>query len=104
MSAPHRNRMPGRPVTAYGMNILTFDIEDVAEAIKLRMLSRGGCWDVHVDPHGGVRMENDLRPHRSNPLPDAWLVGTYTSKARCALIEEDLVERLRELRPVRKSA
>ncbi len=97
-------RRAGRPSSAENMNILSCGIEDVAEAIKMRMVSRGGCWEVHVDPEGGVRMESDLRPHRANPLPDAWLVGSYTSKAKCALIEGDLVERLRELRPARKSA
>lgn len=104
MSAPHHKRRRGRPSVPETMNILAADIEDVAEAIKLRMVSRGGNWDVHVEPDGSVRMENHTSLHRAQPLPDKWLVGTYTAKAACELIEDDLVERLREIRPAKGAA
>lgn len=90
-------RRAGRPSSAENMNILSCEIEDVAEAIKLRLIRRGGEWEVTVDSGGSVRMDNNADPLRSHPLPASWLIGTYTRRARCSDIKDDLGVRLREL-------
>lgn len=98
MSAPHMNRVRGRPAAVEKMNILVDEIEDVAELVKLRMLGRGGAWEVYADENGSVFMENQTSPFRRQPMPDSWLVGTYTVKTRCDDIEDDLCIRRKELR------
>lgn len=75
------------------MNILRTDIEDVAEALKLKLMARDEPAQIGVDDAGDVSIAWAGRPD----VPDDWLVGTYTRKARVDDLEFDLVERLREL-------
>ena len=97
MSKPHSRRRGGRPSQLAKMNILHADIEDVAEAIKLRILANGGTWEISVGPDGAVYDDNLDSSGLGRPLPESWLVGTYTTKARVSMIEEDLMIRLREI-------
>lgn len=97
MSKPHSRRRGGRPSQLAKMNILHADIEDVAEAIKLRILANGGTWEISVGPDGAVYDDNLDSSGLGRPLPESWLVGTYTTKARVSMIEEDLTIRLREI-------
>lgn len=90
-------RPRGRPGKVDTMNILERDIEDVAETIKLRIMSYRGQWEVHVDPAGAVYLDQPLRPRYAAVRPDGWLVGTYTSSVPVQTIEDDLVERLKEI-------
>jgi len=104
MSAPHMKHRKGRPCLAEGMSILTHEIEEVAEAIKLRILSRKGTWEVHAGTDGRIFMDDADCPRHAKGLPDSWLVGTYTNKAHIEVIEEDLCERRAELLQARKAA
>ena len=97
MSKPHSRRRGGRPSQLAKMNILHADIEDVAEAVKLRMLAAGGTWEISVGPDGAVYDDKLGSSGLGRPLPESWLVGTYTTKARVSMIEEDLMIRLREI-------
>lgn len=99
-----RYKPRGRPNRAEVMNIIRHDVEDVAEAIKVRIRARGKHWEVHVGPDGEVYMDQPCDPKHANPPPDAWLIGTYGTKTPIEVIEEDLVERLREIRPQHRSA
>lgn len=76
------------------LNIIRTDIEDVAEAIKLKLMARDEPAQIGVDSAGDVTI---VWPGKAD-VPAAWLVGTYTRKARVDDIEFDLVERLRELK------
>lgn len=91
----------GRPTIAVSNNILRDEVEDVAEAIKLRILANGGTWEVHAGPDGQVHMDRPDNPEFSSPPPDAWLVGVYTRQSKCEEIEEDIMLRLREIQPRR---
>lgn len=52
---------------------------------------------VHVSDTGTLRVTRYDR-ERKNPLPDAWLVGSYTyANLRTEFIEDDLLARQREL-------
>ena len=97
MSYPHGRRRRGRPSALAAMNIRVSDIEDVAEAIKLRILANGGTWEISVGPDGAVYDDNLDSSGLGRPLPESWLVGTYTTKARVSMIEDDLMIRLREI-------
>lgn len=83
------------------MNILTDDIEQVAESIKLRMIARGGNWAVYVGKTGRVKTER-VGDDRLKSPPDSDMMGTYNRKATVSDIEDDLVCRMRELRKDRK--
>lgn len=80
------------------MNVLTDEIEEIAESIKLRMMARGGTWSVYVRDDAEMRMERLSDGHRLRDLPDAWLVGRYTKAIPTSVIEDDLVCRMWELR------
>ena len=97
MSYPHGRRRRSRPSALAAMNIMISDIEDVAEAIKLRILANGGTWEISVGPDGAVYDDNLDSSGLGRPLPESWLVGTYTTKARVSMIEDDLMIRLREI-------
>lgn len=84
-------------MTKAPLNILRTDIEDVAEAIKLRLMTRDLAAQVGVDSAGDV----SIVWAGGKDVPAAWLVGTYTRKAKVDDIEFDLVERLRELQASR---
>ncbi|NJB80313.1 hypothetical protein [Xanthomonas arboricola] len=77
------------------MNILRDEIEDIAEKIKLKLLSKGAhC--VYAKPTGTVAVYQaaDARNETCSP---ACMVGSYTRAARVADIEDDLMERRREI-------
>lgn len=77
------------------MNILTDKIEDIAEKIKLKLLSKGAqC--VYAKPTGTVAVyqTTDARNEACSP---ACMVGSYTRAARVADIEDDLMARRREI-------
>lgn len=78
------------------MNILRDEIEDIAERIKLKLLSSGPqC--VYAKHTGTVAVyrSSDVRNETCSP---ACMVGSYTRAARVAEIEDDLMARLAELR------
>lgn len=83
------------------MNLLTDDIEEIAERVKLRAMARG-LIRCYVGPTGETSMVTPNARH-SMPLGDDCLVGTYTNRTPVADIEDDLVCRMREL-TVRKAA
>lgn len=94
-----------RPGPRSSVNLLTQEIEDVAEAIKLRLMNTTGAVSVYVDPSdGSVLTERVCDVRRSVPLPDEWLVGTYTRAAKVYDLEDDLVERWHEIKPGRRAA
>lgn len=77
------------------MNILRDEIEDIAERIKLKLLSKGPQV-VYVRDNGvtGIYHPSDKRQEGINPHT---LVGSYNRKARVSDIEDDLMERRREI-------
>lgn len=89
--------MSSRKVRLEDLNALQADVEDVAEAIKLRVMSRRGAWEVYVNPAGAVFLEQTRQPRYAKAQPEGWLIGAYTSKVPVIVIEEDLIERLREI-------
>lgn len=97
MSLAHHKKRVGGPIAAEGMNILSCDVEDVAEAIKLRILARVSQWHVYVNDDGGVIMDGHQSTRRPHNIDSAWMIGVYTNKTPCAVIEDDLKERLREI-------
>lgn len=80
------------------MNVLTDDIEEIADSIKLRMVARGGVWAVYVDDGGRMLMDRVSDGRRIRDLPDESLVARYTKGIPTADIEDDLVCRMREIR------
>lgn len=80
------------------MNVLTDEIEDIAESIKLRMIARGGTWAVHVGDDGKMLMDRVSDGRRLRDLPEESLVGRYTKVIPTADIKDDLVYRMREIR------
>lgn len=81
------------------MNLLSDDIEEIAEHVKLRAMARGliRCF---VGPTGEVRMVIPAARY-GLALGDDCLVGTYTSSTPVTDIEDDLVCRMREIQPRR---
>ena len=98
-SPPARRSKPG-PKSS--VNLLAMEVEDVAEAIKLRLMGTTCPMTVHVSDSGDVMLERANDPRRAYELPVEWLLGTYTRKAKCDDIEDDLVVRWHELRPGRR--
>lgn len=82
------------------MNVLTDEIEEIAESIKLRMIARGGTWAVYVRDDGKMLMDRVSDGRRIRDLPDESLVARYTKHAPTTDIEDDLVCRMWELRGV----
>lgn len=82
------------------MNVLTDEIEEIAESIKLRMIARGGTWTVYVGDDGKMYMDRKNEERRSRELPDAWILARYTKGVPVSDIEDDLVCRMWELRKV----
>lgn len=80
------------------MNVLTDEIEEIAESIKLRMMARGGTWAVYVRDDGKMLMDHVGDSRRIRDLPDEWLLARYTRAMTTAGIEDDLVCRMWELR------
>ena len=77
------------------MNILKDEIEDIAEKIKLKLLSKGPhC--VYAKPSGTVAVYQ-AADARNETCSAAFLIGSYTRAARVADIEDDLMERRREI-------
>ncbi|MCC8492304.1 hypothetical protein [Xanthomonas citri] len=77
------------------MNILRDEIEDIAERIKLKLLSKGAqC--VYAKPSGTVAVYQ-VADSRNELCSPACMVGSYTRSARVADIEDDLMARRREL-------
>lgn len=97
-------RPRGRPQRVDGMNLMDFDPEEVAEAIKLRFISRPGKWEVHAGPDGAVYLDQPENPRYAMPRPDEWLVGTYSHTIPVQTIEDDLHVRLREILDAAKGA
>ncbi len=91
-----------KPGPKSSINLLAMEVEDVAEAIKLRLMGASSPMTVHVSDSGDVMMERAYEPRRAYELPAEWLLGTYTRKAKCDEIEDDLVLRWHELRPGRR--
>jgi len=79
------------------MNIITDEIEDIAELVKLRMARCRVSYTVYADNKGKVILDRTHDPRRAMPVPDRFLVGVYTRRAKVADIEDDLVARRREL-------
>ena len=80
------------------MNVLTDEIEEIAESIKLRMVARGGTWTVYVRDDGSMVMDRDADVRRSRPIPDSCILARYTKAIPVADIEDDLVCRMNEIR------
>lgn len=78
------------------MNLLTDEIEDIAERIKLRIIAKGGTYLVYAKPSGVMSMGTPGEA-RIESHPDCNLVGCYTRTAQCADIEDDLRVRWREI-------
>lgn len=95
-------RRVGRPHKAERMNLLVDDIEDVAEAAKLKFMS-GGLWELHVDDKGNVAMAIVGIP-APEPRPAHWLVGAYTGRVPVPDLEADLMARLAEIMKLRRMA
>lgn len=86
-------KMDGRPPSH---NLLRDGYEECAEFVAGVIKNRGQTHQVFVDSLGGVRTRAVDAPH--TPLPTDWFVGTYPCKdLRVELIENDLIERTREL-------
>lgn len=79
------------------MNIITGEIEEIAEFVKLRMTRGRVGYTVFADNDGEVILDRTNDPRRAMVIPDAFLVGVHTRKAQVVDIEDDLVERRREL-------
>ena len=79
------------------MNIITGEIEDIAELVKIRMTRSRVSYTVYADNDGEVILDRTHDPRRGRPVPDGYLVGVYTQRATVADIEDDLVARRREL-------
>lgn len=79
------------------MNLITGEIEDIAEMVKLRISTNRVTYSVYADNDGKVILDRTHDPRRSMMIPDAYLVGVYTRKAKVLDIEDDLVARLREI-------
>lgn len=89
-------RKRGRPGNAEALNLLSNDLEEVAEAVKLQ-LYRLACSrrsiltaTVHVSPEGDIRIAVET-------LPASWLIGNYRLDVSCRQIEQDLKARLAEI-------
>ena len=54
-------------------------------------------YTVYADNKGKVILDRTHDPRRAMPVPDAYLVGVYTRRAKVVDIEDDLVERRREI-------
>ena len=79
-------------------NVFRDGYEVVAETISARVRkAKGERYCVWVDWEGTVRWRSKWAEHRSAPLPDADLIGTYDRHVRVETIEGDLIERMREL-------
>lgn len=89
--------MSRRPGPAPSLNLLEQDVEQVAEAVKLRVIARTGTIAVYVRPDGSVVMEKVGEERAAQEMPAHWMVGTYDRKALVAEIEDDLSLRYREL-------
>jgi len=79
------------------VNIITDEIEDIAELVKLRMTRGRVSYTVYADNKGKVILDRTHDPRRAMPVPDAYLVGVYTRRAKVMDIEDDVVARRREL-------
>lgn len=86
------------------LNLLRQDVEEVAESVKLRMMRTGKETELYVGDDGRVLIDSVHDPRRAQELPGAWLVGVYTRKVTCEELEDDLVQRLGEIRPMRVAA
>ncbi len=80
------------------MNLLTDDIEDIAEVVKLRLMRNKASLTVYVAKDGDVKLERTHDARRAKPLPDADIVAAYTGSVPVTDIEDDLVARLNEIR------
>lgn len=79
------------------MNLMTDEIEDIAELVKIRMTRSRVSYTVYADNDGEVILDRTHDPRRAMMVPDVYLVGVYTRKAAVTDIEDDLVARRREL-------
>lgn len=80
------------------VNLLRQDVEEVAEAIKLRLMNQPQTHTIYVEPDGSVVMERVTDPRRKLQPPDHWILGVYTPRVKVAELEDDLVVRYHELR------
>lgn len=80
------------------MNLLTDEIETLAESVKFKIMANKARFAVYVDEAGRLTLERPNEPRRRKCLPDTDLVGLYTAAARRADIEDDLRVRLAEIR------
>jgi predicted amidohydrolase YtcJ len=83
--------MPAAPK----MNLRRDEVEAVAEHIK-KSMNRGSVFMVYVADDGAVRVHN-LDHTKEDARPGHELVGTYRRGVHIDQIEDDLIERLREL-------
>ena len=79
------------------MNLLTDEIEDIAELVKIRIIRGRAGYTVYADNTGQVILDRTCDPRRAMVIPDSYLVGVYTRRAKVMDIEDDLVERRREI-------
>lgn len=79
------------------MNIITGEIEDIAEVVKLRIATNRVTYSVYADNDGDVILDRTHDTRRAMVIPDAYLVGVYTRRAKLVDIEDGLVERRREI-------
>ena len=79
------------------MNIIRDEIEDIAELVKIRITRGRVSYTVYADNDGKVILDRTNDPRRGRPVPDGYLVGVYTRRAKVTDIEDDLVARRREI-------
>ena len=79
------------------MNIITGEIEDIAEVVKLRIATNRVTYSVYADNDGDVILDRTHDTRRAWVIPDSYLVGVYTRRAKVVDIEDDLVARRREI-------
>lgn len=77
-------------------NLLLDGYEECADFVARQITRDQAGHLVHVAPDGGLRVTRKDR-QRVNELPDAWMVGAYAYPARLEWIEDDLLQRQREL-------
>ena len=79
-------------------NLLVHDYEDVADFIATRIRHDRVGYAVHVGDDGKVWLTRSDR-QRVVELPAAWKIGEYPYlDLRIEYIEDDLLERLRQLK------
>ena len=79
------------------MNLFSGEIQDIAALVKDRMAKGRVSYTVYADNSGKVILDRTHDPRRSMVIPDSYLVGVYTGRAKQDDIAADLLARREEL-------